>query len=174
MMNRDALELLKSRRSIRAFQAGQVEKAALDAVVEIGMYAPTAMGLQSPLIVVVQDETVRATLTKMNAEIMGKDVDPYYGAPTILLVFGDTDRPTWIEDGTSVLTAMQYAAPLAGLGACWINRERQMFDSDEGRALMQAWGVDPRFRGVGALALGYPDCVQPEPAPRKDGYVRFL
>ena len=52
----DALECLKNRRSIRKFKPEQIKDEELDKVIEAGTYAPTAMGLQSPLIVAVQNK----------------------------------------------------------------------------------------------------------------------
>ena len=49
-----------------------------------------------------------------------------------------------------------------------------MFDSEEGRALIKAWGLSENLRGVGALALGIPDGEAPHPKPRKDDYIHKL
>jgi hypothetical protein len=41
----------------------------------------------------------------------------------------------------------------------------------EGKALMKKWGLDDRYEGIGSVAIGYPDCDPPGPAPRKEGYI---
>ena len=46
-----------------------------------------------------------------------------------------------------------------------------MFDSDEGKALLQAWGVPAGMRGVGALALGYPAGEAPKAPERRPGRI---
>lgn len=53
--------------------------------------AATGRGKQDPLIVAVQNKETCDILRKMNAEIMGTEADPYYGAPTIIIVFASAD-----------------------------------------------------------------------------------
>jgi nitroreductase len=170
-MNNESLEFLKGRRSIRKFKGEQIAEDALNAVLDAGVYAPTGMGAQSPVIVAVQDPETKERLSRMNASVMGKDIDPYYGAPTVLLVFGSKDRATWLEDAGSVLTYLLLAAHAAGLGAVWVAREREMFETAEGKELLQKWDLSGDLVGVGAIALGYADCDPPQAAARKKDYV---
>jgi nitroreductase len=58
----ETLKTLKERRSIRAYRPEQVKEADLEAILEAGLWAPSGMNLQSPVMVVVQDKTV---LTKL-------------------------------------------------------------------------------------------------------------
>ena len=88
-MTNETLQTIRSRRSCRAYEPRQITDAELDAVLEAGTYAASAMGRQSAKIVVVQDAATRAQLTRMNAAVMGADSDPMYGAPTILVVLAD-------------------------------------------------------------------------------------
>ena len=170
-MKKEAMEVLKNRRSIRQYKDTQVSKEDLSAILELGTYAPTAKGLQSPIIVAVQDKDSVAQLSKLNASFLDREGDPYYGAPTIVLVFAPGDSPTCVEDGSAVMTQLLTAAYAVGLGSCWINRERKMFDAAEGKLLMKKWGVPDNYVGVGGFSLGYPDGEHPTPIPRKDNYV---
>jgi nitroreductase len=170
-MNKELLEFLKSRRSIRAFESERIAADALDAVLDAGVYAPTGMGKQSPIIVVVQDKETRERIARMNAQVMGSSGDPYYGAPTVLLVFGSRGVGTHIEDACSVLTYLLLAAHAVGLGAVWVAREREMFETEEGKALLKEWGLPGDPVGVGAVALGYAAGEAPQPAARKKDYV---
>ena len=63
------------------------------------------------------------------------------------------------------------AAHALGLGSVWVHREREIFDSEAGKALLRAWGLPETLRGVGSIALGYASGPAPAPAPRKDGYI---
>ena len=167
----ETLTAIKSRRSMRSFKADQVDPKLLDVVLEAGTYSPTGKGGQSPQIVVVQDEETRSQLSRMNAEVMGVDKDPYYGAPTIILVLAPGDIVTWVEDASCVLTCMMLAAHDVGLASVWIHRERQMFASDEGKKLLEKWGLPGNLEGVGSIALGYAAVDLPEAAPRKEDYI---
>ncbi len=162
---------LFERRSIRAYKAEQIKENELDYVLEAALYAPTGRNFQSTMMVAVQNQELVSRLSKMNAEIMGVDSDPFYGAPTVVIVFADTSRPTHFEDGCLAMGNMLNAAYEMGLGSCWIHRARQMFDSAEGKALMKQWGVPENYVGIGNCILGYADCETPAAAPRKDGRI---
>lgn len=170
-MTNEVLENIKTRRSVRSYQNIPVEPEKLDAVLEAGTYAPTGRGIQCPIIISVTDEETRKELSKLNAAIMGTNSDPYYGAPVIVLVLADPSRNTFVEDGTCVLDTMMLAAHSVGLATCWIHREREIFDSAEGKALLRAWGLPETLRGVGSLALGYAAGEYPKAAPRKSNYI---
>lgn len=173
-MQNEFLNIIKTRRSCRKYTSEQVSDEQLAAVMEAGTYAPTGMGTQSPFIVAVQDAGQRAELSRMNARVMGVESDPYYGAPTFVLVFAPADAKNAVQDASCVLENMMLAAHSLGLGSCWINREREMFATEEGRRLMASWGLPDGLMGVGALSLGHPD-GEPKPAkPRKEGYARVV
>lgn len=166
-----AYENLLTRRSVRKFKAGQIGDGELDAVLKAGTYAPTAMGRQSPLIVAVQNRDDIARLSALNAQIMGSDSDPFYGAPTVVLVLAQAGNRNGVQDASLVMGNMLNAAHALGLGSCWVNRARETFDLPEGRELLRKWGVEGDWEGVGYCILGYPDGEAPQPAPRKEGYV---
>lgn len=168
------LEIIRTRRSYRSYKAEQITDEQLNAVLEAGTFAPTSRGLQSPFIVAIQNEALKVRLAKMNAEIMGVTTNPYYDAPTYVLVFVPAEALNGIQDASLVLENMMLAAHAQGLGSCWIHREREMFATEEGKELMREWGLPEGLVGIGALALGYPE-GEPSPAkPRKEGYTRVI
>jgi len=124
-MKNDFLTLIKTRRSIRAYKPDAVPADTLARVLEAGTYAPSAMGEQSATIVAVETKAYRDRLTKLNAAVIGRDVDPYYGAPVIVVVLGDGERANYLADGSCVLENLMLAAHAEGLGTVWVNRERE-------------------------------------------------
>lgn len=170
-MNTEALKVLRERRSIRKYKPEQISDAELNAVLEAGTYAPSGKNKQPATIIAVQNKEDIAVLKKLNATFFGKDIDTYYGSPTILLVLADPSTPTYVEDGSAVITYLLAAAHAVGLGACWINRERQMFETAEGKALLKKWGVPENLVGVAGCSLGYIDGENPKPHPRKENYI---
>ena len=169
------LEDLKNRRSCRSYQPRQITEEELQQVLEAGTYAPTGRGAQAPIIVVVQDKETIAALSRQNAAIMGNpEADPFYGAPTVLIVLADKSRPTYLYDGSCVMDNLLNAAQAVGLGACWIHRAREEFDSPQGKALLEAWGVKGEYEGIGHCVLGYRADTVPAPAPRKERYVYYV
>lgn len=170
-MNNEILQNIKTRRSIRKYKETQITEDELKTVLEAGTYAPSGRGMQSPVLVAVQDPETMKQIVKMNAAVLGSDTNPYYGAPSVILVFAPTDRTTYLEDGSCVLDTMMLASHSIGLASCWIHREKEMFETEEGKALMTKWGIPESFVGIGALALGYADCDLPQPPERKTGRV---
>ena len=173
-MKQEALEVLYNRRSIRQFKPEQIKDEELDAVLKAGIYAPTARGLQTPLIVAIQNKEDVETLNRLSAGVMQREGKPYYGAPTIILVFY-TNRAMnemfGIIDASAATTNMLNAASAIGLGSCWIHRCHEIFESDEGKALLKKWKIEEPVVGVTSIALGYADMPNPEPKPRREGYI---
>ncbi|MCI6738813.1 MAG: nitroreductase [Intestinibacter sp.] len=168
----ELFEALKGRRSVRGYKDEQIKDEELNAILEAGEYAATGMGKQSPIMIVVQDKETISKLSKMNAKIMGNEnVDPFYGAPTVVIVLADKNRPTCVEDGSLVIGNLMNAAYGLGVGSCWIHRAKEEFESEEGKALLKKWGVEGDYIGVGHCVLGYAKEPLKPAAPRKDGYV---
>ena len=163
---------LKERRSCRKYETRQVEEDQLAAVLEAGTYAPTGHGTQSPVMVVVQNPELMARLSKINGEIMGTDRDPFYGAPTAVIVFADTEYKTAVQDACMVMGNLVNAAHAVGLGSCWINRAKEMFERPDLADLRQKWGLKDSLQGLGICILGYPAERGIRPAaPRKEQYI---
>lgn len=163
-------EDLLTRRSVRKYSDRPVEDEKLDEVLTAGLYAPTGMNNQAPVMVAVRDKATRDKLSRMNAAVMGASGDPFYGAPCVIVVLSDPERMTWVEDGSLVLGNLMNAAHSLGLGSCWIHRAKECFDTPEGKALLRAWGVPENYRGVGNCILGYA-AEEPEAKPRKSGRI---
>ena len=166
----ETLQTLLSRRSTKAYLDTPVPEELLDKVLEAGLYAPTGRNNQDVICVAVTDKATRDQLSKMNAAVMGVESDPFYGAPCVIVVLAESTGTTWVEDGSLVLGNMMNAAHALNLGNCWIHRARQMFDSEEGKALLKAWGLPETMRGVGNCILGYA-AAEPAAKPRKDGRI---
>ena len=171
-MENIVLKAMEERRSIRKFKSVQVEEDALQAILRAGTFAATGMNKQSPIMIVVQDEETRELLRKMNASVMGNPMaDPFYGAPTIIIVLADRNVSTHVEDGSLVMGNLMLAAHAVGVDSCWIHRARQEFESEEGKVLLAKWGIEGDYVGIGHCILGYRDCEYSEAKPRKENYI---
>lgn len=161
---------IESRRSIRSFKSDMVPDEIIDRIIRAGTYAATGMGRQSPIIIAVRDRKVRDELSKLNAEIMGIDKDPFYGAPVILIVLADRNIPTYIYDGSLVMGNLMLAAHALGIGSCWIHRAKEEFNRPEGKKILADLGIEGDYEGIGHCILGYVDGDYPEPKPRKEDW----
>lgn len=170
---KETLQDMKTRRSVRSYQKKQISAEELDAILEAGIYAPTGMGAQSPIIVVIQDPDVIADISGLNAQVMGNPgSDPFYGAPTLLVVMADKNRSTYVEDGSLVMGNLLNAAHAVGVDSCWIHRAREVFASPEGKAYLKKWGIGEEYIGIGNCILGYAQGEVPEAKSRKEDYIR--
>ena len=167
----EAMKNLLERRSVRGYKKDLVPADVLDEILEAGKYAPSGMGQQKTLMVVTQDPELVAKLSRMNADVMGAKSDPFYGAPTVVIVFADSEQGTCVENGSLVRGNLMNAAHAVGVDSCWIHRAREVFDSEEGKALKAEWGGPESYIGIGHCVLGYRSGEYPEAKARKDGFV---
>lgn len=170
----ETIKTLIERRSCKKLKSEQIKKEELDLILQAGMNAPTGKGMQSPIILVLQDKEKIEKLREINKKILGRDVDPFYNAPTVLVVMADKNMFTYVEDGSLVLGNMMNAAFSLGVGSCWIHRAKEEFETPEGKALLKEWNIPENYEGVGHCILGYADMEYPEPKPRKKDYVRYI
>lgn len=169
----NAIDVMCSRRSIRKYKSEQIKDSELELILKAGVCAPTGMNYQTPIIIVVQNKEDIAFMSKMNAEFMGVKSDPFYGAPTVLVVLAKAGMKNAIKDGSLVLGNLMNAAEALNIGSCWINRAEEVFATDEGKALLKKWGVEGEYVGIGNCILGYKD-ENPAMKPRKENYVYYV
>jgi len=167
------IQNIKTRRSIRKYKDDMVPMEIIEKICEAGTYAPTGMNKQSPIIVAITNKEVRDQISKMNASVMNSKNDPFYGAPVILIVLANKDIPTYIYDGSLVMQNLMLAAHEYGLGSAWIHRAKEVFNSEEGKALLKEWGIEGNYEGIGNCIIGYAD-GDVETKPRKDNYVYYV
>ena len=171
------MEDLLTRRSIRSYTDEMPPMEVIEEICKAGTYAPTGMNKQSPIIIAVTNREVRDKLSKLNAGVFGKDndMDPFYGAPVVLVVLADRSASfTWMEDGSLVMGNLLNAAHAKGLGSCWIHRAKEVFETEEGKAILAELGIEGDYVGIGNCILGYVKGDYPEARPRKENYVYWI
>lgn len=172
----EIIKALKERRSIRKFKADMPPKADIEQIIDAGLYAANGMGRQAVITVAVTDKALRDRLSQANRQIGGwqEGIDPFYGAPVILIVLSEKGWRNGAYDGSLVMGNMLLAAHSLGLGGIWINRAREEFEQDEWKKLLSDIGVPGEWEGVGHCAVGYIDGEPPKPAERKPGRVYWI
>lgn len=171
------MEDLMTRRSIRSYTDEMPPMEVIEEICKAGTYAPTGMNKQSPIIIAVTNREVRDKLSRLNAEVFGKDndMDPFYGAPVVLVVLADRNAAfTWKEDGSLVMGNLLNAAHAKGLGSCWIHRAKEVFETEEGKAILADLGIEGDYVGIGNCILGYVKGDYPQARPRKENYVYWI
>ncbi|MBR1672457.1 MAG: nitroreductase [Fretibacterium sp.] len=170
------IKAIEERRSIRKFKRDMPKKEDLNQIIEAGLYAASARGQQSAIIVAVTNRELLKRLSADNCKIGGwqEGFDPFYGAPAVLIVLADKNWANRVYDGSLVMGNMMLAAHSLGLGSIWIHRAREEFETEEYKKLLSSWGVEGEWEGIGHCAVGYIDGEIPQPAPRKDKRVFYV
>ncbi len=169
----EVIKNIEERRSIKKYKEDKVPKEIIEKIVEAGTYAPSGMGRQSSIIIDITNKNLRDKLSKLNAKIMGTSVDPFYGAPVVLVVLAKKDIPTHVYDGSLVMENLMLAANSLGIGSCWIHRAKEEFETDEGKEILKSLGIEEEYEGIGHCILGY-KAEEGSLKPRKDNYVYYI
>ena len=171
----ETINTLLERRSVRRYRPDAVEEEKLRAILEAGLYAPSAMARQSVTLVAVEDRETLDHLERENAAIQGDPAGkPFYGAPMAVAVLTDPEATNAVNgqrDGALALGAMMNAAWSLGVGSCWINRAQEFFASAQGKEQLRKWGLPERLEGVGFCVLDYAAKKPAPAAPRREGRV---
>ena len=167
----DAMQNLLNRRSIRKYKPDMLPREIIEKIAEAGTFAPTGKNQQSPIIVAVTNKALRDRMSALNAAVLETESDPFYGAPVVLVVLAERSNPNHVYDGALVMGNLMLAAHAMGVGSCWINRARQVYDSEEGKAILRELGIEGDYEGIGNCILGYVDGEVPPARPRKENWV---
>ena len=165
----EVIRAMLERRSIRKFKPETPKKEDLEQIIEAGLYAASGMGRQAAIVVAVTNKEIIKKLSKVNAEIWGKEgMDPFYGAPAILIVLAEKDWRNAAYDGSLVMGNLMLAAHSLGLGSIWIHRAKQEFEQEEWQSWLKSLGIEGEWEGIGHCAVGYMAGEMPKAAPRKE------
>ncbi len=142
----EGLQLLKERRSIRAYTGQPVAREVLEDIVDFGRLAATAMNEQPWEFVVVTD---KAMLRKL-PELTGHAQFIATAAACILVICKPTVH--FLEDGSAASEHILLAAHAHGLGACWVAGEKEGYAD----AIRQFVGAPEGYRLICLIPVGYP------------------
>ena len=166
---------LITRRSVREFKSEMISNEVLDEIIKCGTFAPSGMNRQSSIIIAVTNKEMRDRLSTLNAKILGDlGVDPFYGAPVVLVVLADKKCPTYLYDGSLVMGNLMNAAHSLGIGSCWIHRAKEVFETEEGKSILNDLGITGDYEGIGNCILGYPLSSCKEASKRKENYIYYI
>jgi len=152
----DAMECLKTRRSVRSFKAEPVPEEMVREIVDAGRLAATARNVQPWEFVVVTDPTLRRKLAGMME--YGKFIAE---APVCIVVLCQETK-YYLEDGCAAAENLLLAAHALGLGACWVAGDKKPYAD----AVRQMVGAPEGYRLVASVALGKAGAAQ-QGAPAK-------
>lgn len=149
----DLLDILKRRRSVRAYTGQEVDKKMLETILQAGMLSPSSRAIRPW-------ELIAVTQKEMLQELAGCRVGAARTLETAgaaVVVIADAQKSdVWVEDSAAVMTQMHLMADHLGLGSCWIQgRLRQASNGKTTEDYVQKLlGFPDNYRLEGILALG--------------------
>ncbi|SCJ11809.1 NADPH-flavin oxidoreductase [uncultured Clostridium sp.] len=182
------VENIMSRRSVRRFKPQQLSPEHLRQILEAGLWAPSAGGRQSAIMLVCQDAEANEGMGRINRKIFGgalksgahivneKQISiaeddsllsAFYGAPTVITIFAPEGHRWGINDCTVMAQNLMLAAWSLGVGSVHVTRAEDTFATEQGQALMKRAGIGPEYVARCSICLGYPDGEIGEGKPRR-------
>lgn len=141
----DAIECLKTRRSIRAYEPTAVPRAIVEDIVDCGRLAASAINIQPWLFVAVDDEELRRRIAE--ATDYGKFIEQ---SPVCIVVFCRNVK-YFVEDGSAATQNILNAARAHGLGSCWVAGHQKAY----GGTIRTLLGLPDDYALVSIVALGH-------------------
>jgi len=150
----EAIECMKTRRSIRRYEDRPVPKNIIEDIVDCGRLAASAINIQPWKFVVVQD---RETLKRIaDATDYGKFIAQAGACIAVLC----EDVKYYLEDGSAATQNILNAAHAHGIGACWVAGDKKPYAA----RIVEMLGMPPTYKLVSLVSLGYP---AEKPSPSK-------
>ena len=155
----DAIDCLKTRRSIRIYEHRCVPREIIEDIVDCGRLAATAINIQPWLFLAVDEEGLRKRIAEITD--YGKFIAH---APACVVVFCRNVK-YFVEDGSAATQNILNAARAHGLGSCWVAGHQKAY----GARIRTLLGVPDEYVLVSLVALGYPaETRSPEKRPLAD------
>jgi nitroreductase len=186
-MQNDTLTLIRNRRSVRNFKKEQIREEELQAVLEAGLYAPSARNEQPWHFTVIQNREILDSMTSIakeafkNTEIgliqsilNDENFDFFYHAPTVIIISGDKNSMSPHASCAAAAENIIIAAESIGLGSCWLNMPIRMVNSEAGSHFKKELGIPEDFIPLYSIALGYKEGSPGEAAPRKKNSINYI
>lgn len=157
----NAMECLRTRRSVRSYKPGEIDRKVIEDVVDCGRLAASAINIQPWLFVAVTDSGIRQQIAA--ATDHGKFIAD---ASCCIAVFCEKGK-YYLEDGSAATQNILLAAHAHGLGSCWVAGDKKPYCEDIRRLLR----VPENCTLVSLIAIGYPESV---PSPSKKSLSEVL
>ena len=179
---RNTLDVIKERRSIRKFKPEQIKEEELQAIVESGLYAPSAINKQT----VIQNQEILAELNEATKNVArnldnealkrigeNEKYNCFYYAPTVILVSGKDEERSKVMDCSAATQNMLIAAESLNIGSCWVELVSLAFVGPQAQELREKLNLPEGYTPLHCVLLGYKD-MEGKAAPRKENAVQYI
>jgi nitroreductase len=142
----DGLEMLYTRRSVRAFSNKPVAEDTLQKIVKAGLLAATARNLQPVHIVIVKDVLLKKKLAGLT------DYGKFIARSPVCLVVLSEDTKYYLEDGSACTQNILLAARYFGIGTCWVAGDKKGYAPD----IVALLDMPASYKLICLIAVGFP------------------
>jgi len=183
----ETLKNIRNRRSTRAFLPEQLKDVDMQAILDAGIYAPSASNQQPWHFTVVQNKDLIDRLSVAFKAVAGKSNNEYirrfaenekfhvfYNAPTVVLVSGDEKNNYASVDCAAAVENMLIAAESLEIGSCWIGLIAILLNSEEGIEFVKELGIPEGFKQIHAVCLGHKKINITNAPARKENTVNYI
>jgi len=141
----DAIEALKTRRSVRSYTKDAVPKPVLEDIVDCARLAATARNEQLWEFIVITDQKVRGQLARIAT------TGPFIADAGACIVTVCKDGTYYLEDGSAATQNILLAARAHGLGSCWVAGDKKPY----AQAVLGLIGAPAGYKLVSLVAIGH-------------------
>ena len=168
------MEVIKSRRSTRAFKSELPPKDQIMQIVEAAEWAPSGMGKYLWHFTVIYNAEKSLQLARAVAEADNRGPQyNFYGAPVNIIISYKRDEHHALVDGAAAMENLLLMATELGLGSCWINQVRDQCDGPAVRALLTEYGTPEDHIVTCSAAIGY-IAKETQPHERREGVCNIV
>lgn len=182
-------QVIRSRRTTRAYREEPIPEATLSELVEVATLAPTAMGLQPWRFSII---TNRDVLKRVSAEVkqaciamMGQvpdlerarpileneEYDVFYGAPALVVIQGPRGDQVGLLDCLLAAENLILAAHAKGLGTCFMGF---LLLARESLEIRRALAVEDGYEIVAPIIVGASDAIPQSPPERQTPHIAWV
>lgn len=151
----DAMEVLRTRRSVRSYKPDPVSRETIEAIVDCGRLAATACNAQPWEFVVVTDAAMREQIAQ------NTDYGRFIAAAPVCVAIFCKESEYFLEDGSAATQNILLAAQAQGLGSCWVAGDKKPY----AEIVRELLGAPQGYKLISLITLGYPREI-PNPAKR--------
>jgi nitroreductase len=183
----ETLKIIKERRSVRVFKNEQIKDQELQAILEAGLYAPSALNEQSWHFTVIQNSNVLQKFTQVAKAALAKShivqlrsmanndkYKAFYNAPTAIIISGNMNASNPQADTCAATENMLIAGKSLGLATCWIGSMPFIFGNGENIELKKELKIPEGYNPINSIAIGYAASEAPKSPARKENKITII
>lgn len=183
----ETLRVIRERRTTRRFKTEQIKEEELQAIIEAGLYAPSAHNQQSWNFTVIQNKELLDELnieTKESAKSFpdemiqkmanNEKLNIFYGAPTVVIVSGQDSAMLPQIDCAAATQNMFIAAEALEIGGCWNGLVGFLFNGPKGEEYKKKLNIPEGYTPYYAAVFGYKEVKATKAPARKENAVQYI